>query len=182
MCPGADNTSWWLNGSCPTVFFLNLKDNLSVSWYWRVSWYFDCRFIARPCAMGLKIQANGPQKAQPNAILEKVFTAITKVVHVSVSSSRNICASTVKASASHTWSVLYLVLASTQTRRGWRACLSSLTGTCGPSSAGSDNAATRRSPAPSPGSVKACKTKHFSATPHSVPDLATSHFSLDVIA
>lgn len=37
------------------------------------------RFIARPCAMGLKIQANGPQKAQANAILEKVFTAITKV-------------------------------------------------------------------------------------------------------
>uniref|UniRef100_A0A672KDW7 Ceramide synthase 6 n=1 Tax=Sinocyclocheilus grahami TaxID=75366 RepID=A0A672KDW7_SINGR len=36
------------------------------------------RFIARPCALGLKIQANGPQKAQPNAILEKVFTAITK--------------------------------------------------------------------------------------------------------
>uniref|UniRef100_A0A3Q4AJV5 Uncharacterized protein n=1 Tax=Mola mola TaxID=94237 RepID=A0A3Q4AJV5_MOLML len=36
------------------------------------------RFIARPCAMGLKIQANGPQKAQSNAILEKVFTAITK--------------------------------------------------------------------------------------------------------
>lgn len=32
--------------------------------------------------MGLKIQANGPQKAQSNAILEKVFTAITKVVHV----------------------------------------------------------------------------------------------------
>lgn len=32
--------------------------------------------------MGLKIQTNGPQKAQPNAILEKVFTAITKVVHV----------------------------------------------------------------------------------------------------
>ncbi|KAG5283244.1 hypothetical protein AALO_G00039970 [Alosa alosa] len=36
------------------------------------------RFIARPCALGMKIQANGPQKAQPNAILEKVFTAITK--------------------------------------------------------------------------------------------------------
>ncbi|MBN3275402.1 CERS6 synthase, partial [Polyodon spathula] len=36
------------------------------------------RFIARPCALGLKIQAIGPQKAQPNAILEKVFTAITK--------------------------------------------------------------------------------------------------------
>ncbi|XP_016104633.1 ceramide synthase 6-like isoform X2 [Sinocyclocheilus grahami] len=36
------------------------------------------RFIARPCALGLKIQASGPQKAQPNAILEKVFTAITK--------------------------------------------------------------------------------------------------------
>ncbi|KAI4887078.1 hypothetical protein NFI96_013970 [Prochilodus magdalenae] len=36
------------------------------------------RFIARPCALALKIQATGPQKAQPNAILEKVFTAITK--------------------------------------------------------------------------------------------------------
>ncbi|XP_026866005.2 ceramide synthase 6 isoform X2 [Electrophorus electricus] len=36
------------------------------------------RFIARPCALALKIQANGPQKAQANAILEKVFTAITK--------------------------------------------------------------------------------------------------------
>ncbi|MBN3300226.1 CERS6 synthase, partial [Amia calva] len=36
------------------------------------------RFIARPCALGLKMHANGPQKAQPNAILEKVFTAITK--------------------------------------------------------------------------------------------------------
>ncbi|XP_020846567.1 ceramide synthase 6 isoform X3 [Phascolarctos cinereus] len=35
-------------------------------------------FIAKPCALGLNIQANGPQKAQPNAILEKVFTAITK--------------------------------------------------------------------------------------------------------
>ncbi|EMP38698.1 LAG1 longevity assurance like protein 6 [Chelonia mydas] len=35
-------------------------------------------FIAKPCALGLKVQANGPQKAQPNAILEKVFTAITK--------------------------------------------------------------------------------------------------------
>lgn len=31
--------------------------------------------------MGLRIQANGPQRAQPNAILEKVFTAITKVGH-----------------------------------------------------------------------------------------------------
>ncbi|XP_019336037.1 ceramide synthase 6 isoform X1 [Alligator mississippiensis] len=36
------------------------------------------RFIAKPCALALKVQANGPQKAQPNAILEKVFTAITK--------------------------------------------------------------------------------------------------------
>lgn len=40
------------------------------------------RFIAKPCALGLKVQANGPQKAQPNAILEKVFTAITKVQYV----------------------------------------------------------------------------------------------------
>ncbi|KAJ3591659.1 hypothetical protein NHX12_006791 [Muraenolepis orangiensis] len=29
------------------------------------------RFIARPCAAGLKIQTNGPQKAQHNAILDK---------------------------------------------------------------------------------------------------------------
>ncbi|XP_030065330.1 ceramide synthase 6 isoform X2 [Microcaecilia unicolor] len=36
------------------------------------------RFVAKPCAMRLKIQNNGPMKAQPNAILEKVFTAITK--------------------------------------------------------------------------------------------------------
>lgn len=36
------------------------------------------RFIAKPCAVALNIQANGPQIAQPNAILEKVFTAITK--------------------------------------------------------------------------------------------------------
>ncbi|XP_036714112.1 ceramide synthase 6 isoform X1 [Balaenoptera acutorostrata] len=36
------------------------------------------RFVAKPCAIALNIQANGPQIAQPNAILEKVFTAITK--------------------------------------------------------------------------------------------------------
>lgn len=42
----------------------------------------SCRFIAKPCALGLKVQANGPQKAQPNAILEKVFTAITKVQYL----------------------------------------------------------------------------------------------------
>lgn len=42
------------------------------------------RFIARPCALGLKIQANGPRKAQANAILEKVFTAITMVCKVSL--------------------------------------------------------------------------------------------------
>lgn len=53
---------------------------------WRISPVFfshvsvSFRFIAKPCALGLKVQANGPQKAQPNAILEKVFTAITKVV------------------------------------------------------------------------------------------------------
>ncbi|ERE71076.1 ceramide synthase 6-like protein [Cricetulus griseus] len=35
-------------------------------------------FIAKPCAIALNIQASGPQIAQPNAILEKVFTAITK--------------------------------------------------------------------------------------------------------
>ncbi|KAF6361225.1 ceramide synthase 6 [Rhinolophus ferrumequinum] len=36
------------------------------------------RFVAKPCAIALNIQASGPQIAQPNAILEKVFTAITK--------------------------------------------------------------------------------------------------------
>ncbi|XP_021567337.1 ceramide synthase 6-like [Carlito syrichta] len=36
------------------------------------------RFVAKPCAIALNIQTSGPQIAQPNAILEKVFTAITK--------------------------------------------------------------------------------------------------------
>lgn len=36
------------------------------------------RFLAKPCAVNLRIQANGPRRAQPNAILEKVFTSITK--------------------------------------------------------------------------------------------------------
>ncbi|KAM9321472.1 ceramide synthase 5 isoform 1-T1 [Gastrophryne carolinensis] len=36
------------------------------------------RFIAKPCALGLGLQGNGPRKAQPNAILEKVFISITK--------------------------------------------------------------------------------------------------------
>ncbi|OPJ78832.1 hypothetical protein AV530_000711 [Patagioenas fasciata monilis] len=37
------------------------------------------RFIAKPCAIKLGIQDSGPHRAQPNAILEKVFTSITKV-------------------------------------------------------------------------------------------------------
>ncbi|KAF4792734.1 Ceramide synthase 5 [Turdus rufiventris] len=36
------------------------------------------RFIAKPCAINLGIQESGPHRAQPNAILEKVFTSITK--------------------------------------------------------------------------------------------------------
>ncbi|KAK6466782.1 ceramide synthase 6 [Huso huso] len=36
------------------------------------------RFIARPCAFLLRIQASGHRVAQPNTILEKVFTSITK--------------------------------------------------------------------------------------------------------
>ncbi|XP_034963978.2 ceramide synthase 5 [Zootoca vivipara] len=36
------------------------------------------RFIARPCAALLNIQKCEPRRAQPNAILEKVFTSITK--------------------------------------------------------------------------------------------------------
>ncbi|XP_060620015.2 ceramide synthase 5 [Anolis sagrei] len=40
--------------------------------------HFFERFIAKPCAVHLDIQDNGPRRAQPNAILEKVFTSITK--------------------------------------------------------------------------------------------------------
>lgn len=47
----------------------------------------SCRFIAKPCAINLGIQDSGPHRAQPNAILEKVFTSITKVSHASNSSS-----------------------------------------------------------------------------------------------
>uniref|UniRef100_A0A8C2U8L9 Ceramide synthase 5 n=3 Tax=Coturnix japonica TaxID=93934 RepID=A0A8C2U8L9_COTJA len=36
------------------------------------------RFIAKPCAINLGIQDSGAHRAQPNAILEKVFTSITK--------------------------------------------------------------------------------------------------------
>ncbi|XP_069509564.1 ceramide synthase 5 isoform X1 [Ambystoma mexicanum] len=36
------------------------------------------RFIAKPCAIHLGIQTGGPRRSQPNAILEKVFTSITK--------------------------------------------------------------------------------------------------------
>ncbi|XP_063071166.1 ceramide synthase 5 isoform X2 [Engraulis encrasicolus] len=36
------------------------------------------RFIAGPCAAALRIQADTTRRAQPNAVLEKVFTSITK--------------------------------------------------------------------------------------------------------
>ncbi|KAG7478191.1 hypothetical protein MATL_G00077790 [Megalops atlanticus] len=36
------------------------------------------RFIARPCAYVLRIQAEVTRRAQPNAVLEKVFTSISK--------------------------------------------------------------------------------------------------------
>lgn len=99
--------SCWLN-----INFKFTSKILSLYWCWWVSWCCHCRFIARPCAMGLKIQANGPQKAQPNAILEKVFTAITKVLQVILCyfkrcvSSHSICA-TVKVTR-NTWR-FYLV-------------------------------------------------------------------------
>ncbi|XP_061471230.1 ceramide synthase 5 isoform X2 [Rhineura floridana] len=38
----------------------------------------EIRFIAKPCAVYLDIQNSGLCRAQPNAILEKVFTSITK--------------------------------------------------------------------------------------------------------
>lgn len=114
--------------------------------------------------MGLKIQTNGPQKAQPNAILEKVFTAITKVVHVFI----------FFLSLSFSYSLITeLHLDSTQMRRGWRVSPSSSTGMCGPSSAGSDNDATKKSPALSPDSVRACKTNYNQDIPH----LAARHVS-----
>ncbi|MEQ2207678.1 hypothetical protein XENOCAPTIV_016771, partial [Xenoophorus captivus] len=37
-------------------------------------------FIASACARGLHIQAGVGRRAQPNAVLEKVFTSITKVM------------------------------------------------------------------------------------------------------
>lgn len=131
---------------------IHLNDAASVLTEWCPD-LFTRRFIAKPCAMGLKIQANGPQKAQPNAILEKVFTAITKVVHGFSSLLFPFC---------HTLVFCAMIegsfcLASTQMRRGWRACPSSSTGMCGPSSAGSGSGATRRSPALSLDSAKACK-------------------------
>uniref|UniRef100_A0A8D0DZL4 Ceramide synthase 5 n=1 Tax=Salvator merianae TaxID=96440 RepID=A0A8D0DZL4_SALMN len=36
------------------------------------------RFIAKRCAVLLDIEHQGPRRAQPNAILEKVFTSVTK--------------------------------------------------------------------------------------------------------
>ncbi|XP_070793918.1 ceramide synthase 5 isoform X3 [Pituophis catenifer annectens] len=40
--------------------------------------HFFERFLAKPCAVHFDIQDSGPHRAQPNAILEKVFTSITK--------------------------------------------------------------------------------------------------------
>lgn len=124
-----------------------------------VSLSFNCRFIARPCAKGLKIQANGPQKAQPNAILEKVFTAITKVMQVFF-----ILVYVLSCLNDNESYILYincLFLASTQMRSGWKAYPSSSTGMFGPSNAGSDKDATRRNPALLRGFVKACKANYI---------------------
>ncbi|XP_044534150.1 ceramide synthase 5 [Gracilinanus agilis] len=41
-------------------------------------WLAHCRFIAKPCAVHLGIQEKVPHQADPNAILEKVYTSITK--------------------------------------------------------------------------------------------------------
>ncbi|XP_032065220.1 ceramide synthase 5 [Thamnophis elegans] len=40
--------------------------------------HFFERFLAKPCAVHVDIQDNKPRRAQSNAILEKVFTSITK--------------------------------------------------------------------------------------------------------
>lgn len=75
-CQKNDSTSFCHQMSCvQTPIYESITSNSVLN----VRFFFIYRFIARPCAMGLKIQANGPQKAQSNAILEKVFTAITKV-------------------------------------------------------------------------------------------------------
>ncbi|KAM6474407.1 ceramide synthase 5 isoform 1-T1 [Liasis olivaceus] len=44
---------------------------------WILRHFFE-RFIAKPCAVHFDIPDSGPHRAQPNAILEKVFTSITK--------------------------------------------------------------------------------------------------------
>lgn len=68
------------NAACPTSGIKLVSIDITRYKSNKAFFVIGCfRFIARPCALGLKIQANGPQKAQPNAILEKVFTAITKV-------------------------------------------------------------------------------------------------------
>ncbi|ETE61860.1 Ceramide synthase 5, partial [Ophiophagus hannah] len=41
-------------------------------------WNWVPRFLAKPSAVHVDIQDSGPRRAQPNAILEKVFTSITK--------------------------------------------------------------------------------------------------------
>ncbi|KAJ6658158.1 hypothetical protein lerEdw1_001634 [Lerista edwardsae] len=43
-----------------------------------ILWDLFSRFIAKPFAMHFGIQENGPCRARPNAILEKVFTSIAK--------------------------------------------------------------------------------------------------------
>lgn len=64
QCACVNNSMWPIN---PHIFYL---------------WH---RFIASPCARSLHIQPGVLRQAQPNAVLEKVFTSITKVCLLSFS-------------------------------------------------------------------------------------------------
>ena len=63
-CAFVNNSMWPINSH---IFYL---------------WH---RFIASPCARSLHIQPGVLRQAQPNAVLEKVFTSITKVCPLSFS-------------------------------------------------------------------------------------------------
>ncbi|KAL0626121.1 hypothetical protein AAY473_005178, partial [Plecturocebus cupreus] len=72
-------------------------------------------FVAKPCAIALNIQANGPQVAPPNAILEKVFTAITKVFlflrqDLTLLPKLEPCGITLHTAASNSWAQMFLLL------------------------------------------------------------------------
>ncbi|XP_053149960.1 ceramide synthase 5 isoform X2 [Hemicordylus capensis] len=63
-------------GSYPRPVHLLVAFPLAVGFY-VLRWLFES-FIAKPCALRLGIQDSGPCRAQPSAILEKVYLSISK--------------------------------------------------------------------------------------------------------